>query len=253
VVTFGGRYSNHILAVSQLGASLGFSTTGITRGTDLVGISPVLEKCRENGMKIVPVKTSDYYPVQKLTTPDLCTLIGCSSPIYVIPEGGTSHVSLDGVAEIVNEIIDPSQYSYIACAVGTGGTAAGLALGLERLDKPLDTKVLALPVLRGYTTLPNQGQSALAEILGEEAARKLVDTRIEFDGSSPSGRFGRPDHVVMHELRKLENAISIPLDYVYTGKALLHIQNLAIAGKFQTGESVLFLHTGGYQTASLSE
>lgn len=60
VVTFGGRYSNHILAVSEAGSLFGFSTIGIVRGRDLVGKSPVLEECRSNGMRVVAMDVRNY-------------------------------------------------------------------------------------------------------------------------------------------------------------------------------------------------
>jgi 1-aminocyclopropane-1-carboxylate deaminase len=251
VVTFGGRHSNHLLAVSQVGRALGFSTIGIVRGRDTHGPSPVLEECKQNGMRIVPVKAHEYYPLQRLSAPELNEIASCNDPVYVVPEGGTSEVSLEGTAAIVHEIEDVGQYAYIACAVGTGGTAAGLAAGLANLSICVPTRVLAIAVVRGYLTLPEQGHKALERKYGAERASSIVSSRIEFDGSAPFGRFGPPKASILAELRQLQKCVSFPLDSVYTGKLLLHIARLASSKFFVPGSKLLFLHTGGYQTAPL--
>jgi 1-aminocyclopropane-1-carboxylate deaminase len=112
--------------------------------------------------------------------------------------------------------------------------------------------VLALASLRGYTTLPDQGRSALRDKVGAEQAEQILDRYLQFDGSAPFGRYGKPAAAVMAQLRTMQEQIMFPLDYVYTGKALLHLEQLALSGRFVRGSRLLFLHTGGYQTAPLS-
>ena len=252
VLTFGGRYSNHILAIAQAGSLLGLATFGIVRGSDLVGRSAVLEECRRNGMRIVPVDARNYYPVQKWPVSELSRVVSSTGPLYVVPEGGTSDVSLDSTASIIDELEAVDQYSHVICAVGTGGTAAGLAAGLARRSPGVATRVFAIAVVRGYLSLPEQGYRALVQKYGEERAAGIVSSRIEFDGSAPFGRFGLPAPEVIDELIELQARVRFPLDSVYTGKALLHVIRLVREKRFARGTRLLFLHTGGYQTASLN-
>ncbi len=76
---------------------------------------------------------------------------------------------------------------------------------------------------------------------------------LEFDGSAPWGRYGKASDSVMVRLRAMQDAISFPLDYVYTGKALLQLEQLALSGRFARGSRLLFLHTGGYQAAPIEK
>jgi 1-aminocyclopropane-1-carboxylate deaminase len=248
VVTFGGRYSNHILAISKAGPLLGFSTIGVVRGRDLVGDSPVLEACRSNGMRIVAVDGRDYYLTQRSSVSELGRVVSCAEPFHVIPEGGTSEISLQRTAAIIDEVEDIGRYAHIVCAVGTGGTAAGLAAGLAACRFSVPTRVLAIAVLRGYSSLPDQGRLALVHKHGVEQAERIVNDHLEFDGSAPFGRFGPVKATELGELCGLQRRLRFPLDTVYVGKVLLHIIRLVRAKRFAEGTRLLLLHTGGYQT-----
>jgi len=249
LLTFGGHFSNHLLAVAQAGQQLGLATTGVVRGTRMPGHSAVLEECRRRGMRIIPVTKETYYPVQQISSTELVSRLGLDSMPYIIPEGGTSEFTIEGAGHVIDEIPDPGFYSYVACAVGTGGTAAGLAWGVAQRAESRLPKILAIATLRGYTSLPSQGQAALVYKVGEEAAGRILARHLEFDGSAPWGRYGKPDESVMTRLRTLQELLSFPIDYVYTGKVLLQLEQMARAGRFPPGCKLLFLHTGGYQTA----
>ena len=249
VLTFGGRYSNHLLAVAQIGHELGLATIGVVRGTDVLGQSGVLHECRQRGMRIMPVNLADYYPLQQISTDELVCRLDLDFSPYLIPEGGTSVLAIEGAGQIIDEIIDLESYTYIVCAVGTGGTAAGLAWALAQRTEQHLPKVLAIAALRGYTGLPEQGHAALRDKVGAARAGHILQRHLEFDGSAPWGRFGRPPESIMGRLRALQDVLSFPLDYVYTGKVLLQLEQLALTGRFVPGSRLLFLHTGGYQTA----
>ena len=251
ILTFGGRFSNHLLAVAQASHASGIATAGVVRGTDNRGTSGVLDECRQLGMQILAVGTKDYPLLQRMDAGDLKMKLGLNSPPYVIPEGGTSSLAIEGVGRIIDEIADPGSYAYIICAVGTGGTAAGLAWGLAQRPELQLPKVLAVAILKGYAHLPEQGQSALRKQAGDAAAKRILSRHLEFDGSAPWGRYGKPPASVLARLRALQDAVSFPVDYVYTGKALLQLEQLVLAGRFARGSRLLFLHTGGYQTAPI--
>ena len=252
VLTFGGRFSNHLLAVAQAGQILGITTKGVVRGADVLGESAVLDECRCRGMQIITVESGEYYPLQQLAPEALCARLGLGTTPYVIPEGGASVLAIEGAGEIINEIVDLDTYTHIVCAVGTGTTAAGLAWGLAQQSEQSLPTVLALSALRGYTTLPEQGRSALCDKVGAEQAEQILARHLQFDGSAPFGRYGKPATSVMQQLHALQGQLTFPLDYVYTGKALLQLEQLAVSGRFVRGSRLLFLHTGGYQTAPLA-
>lgn len=249
LLTFGGRFSNHLLAVAQAGQQLGLPTTGVVRRTNNMGHPAVLDECRRRHMRIIPVTMGEYYPIQQMCSTELVSRFELDSLPYVIPEGGTSEYAIEGAGRIIDEIPDLGSYTHIVCAVGTGGTAAGMAWALGQRSEQRLPKILAMATLRGYTSLPEQGQSALGDKVGVAAASHILARHLEFDGSAPWGRYGKPDEAVMARLRTLQQRLSFPIDYVYTGKVLLQLEQLALTGHFTRGSKLLFLHTGGYQTA----
>jgi len=61
VLTFGGRFSNHLLAVAQI---LGITTTCVVRGTDVLGDSVVLDECRDRG--VLPPERTKMHKLAKM-------------------------------------------------------------------------------------------------------------------------------------------------------------------------------------------
>ncbi len=58
LVTFGGAFSNHILATAAAGAKFGFKTTSFIRGEQ--ANNELLALCKLYGMKLVPVSREAY-------------------------------------------------------------------------------------------------------------------------------------------------------------------------------------------------
>jgi 1-aminocyclopropane-1-carboxylate deaminase len=61
---------------------------------------------------------------------------------YLIPEGGTNELAVKGCEEILND--QDSDFDFICCCVGTGGTISGLI----NASKP-HQKILGFPALKG--------------------------------------------------------------------------------------------------------
>jgi 1-aminocyclopropane-1-carboxylate deaminase/D-cysteine desulfhydrase-like pyridoxal-dependent ACC family enzyme len=48
-------------------------------------------------------------------------------------------------------------------------------------------------------------------------------------------------------ITEIETSYNLPLDQVYTGKALFGLLDLIARDTFTSGERILFVHTGGLQ------
>lgn len=252
MITFGGRYSNHLLAIAKAGQECGIKTFGVVRGTDLRGGSEVLDECVRCGMQVLEAEADEYQALQTLNAADLSQRLQLDVVPYVIPEGGTAAVSINGTAAIIDEIPELSSWDWIVTAVGTGGTAAGLVWGLAQQKISALPRLLAFSVLKGFSSLPEPGMKALVEMSGPAVAQAMVARHLTFDGSAPFGRYGKPAVSVMSQLQTLQKQIHFPIDFVYTGKALLQLEQKVSAGQFTRGSRILFLHTGGYQTAAIA-
>lgn len=61
------------------------------------------------------------------------------------------------------------------------------------------------------------------------------------------GGFGKFDDELLAFIEASEQATGVPLEALYTGKALLALRDKVEAGYFAPGTRLVFVHTGGLQ------
>jgi 1-aminocyclopropane-1-carboxylate deaminase len=61
------------------------------------------------------------------------------------------------------------------------------------------------------------------------------------------GGFAKVDPLLLELVEQAEQASGVPLEPLYTGKALLALRQQVEAGKFAPGTRLIFIHTGGLQ------
>lgn len=125
LLTFGGAYSNHIRATAAAGHYLGFSTIGVIRGEERLPLNPSLAYAIGRGMRLIYVDRTTYRHKREPEVID--GLRQRFGDFYLLPEGGSNALAVCGCAEIPAEIDE--SFDVICCAVGTGGTLAGIAAG----------------------------------------------------------------------------------------------------------------------------
>jgi D-cysteine desulfhydrase len=174
-------------------------------------------------------------------------------PPYLLPAGGSSPVGVLGYVEAALEIAaqveagalpEPAQ---VVVAVGTGGTAAGLALGFQiaglrsrvigvvvndqlRLDPP----VVARLARRTATLLERRGARLGRLDIGPE----MLDLTRDQIGAG----YGHPTEAAS-VAASLAAEDALVLDPVYTAKAMAGL--LALREEGRLGDPVLFVHTDG--------
>ena len=126
LLTFGGAFSNHIVAVAGAGKEYGFTTIGIIRGEELIDqieSNPSLQFATNNGMKLHFVDRTSF----RLKTEASCIkkLQEQFGNFYLLPEGGTNSLAIKGCEEIITDN-DRNEFDYICCPVGTAGTISGI-------------------------------------------------------------------------------------------------------------------------------
>lgn len=246
VVTFGGAYSNHLLAVALMGQSLGLRTVGCVRGEIDVSDAPILGRCRDAGMHLIGLTRQQYYPEQAQMSEWLHAQLAPFAPYMVIPEGGTSVACLPDVAQLVTELDQQlPHYDVIACSVGTGGTVAGILSGLQ--SNHAHVRVFGLCAAKGYDSLPEQGRHALQHA-GYDW--NTIQTQLTLMDVAERG-FGKLSTSLYQQCIALQQQLQIPLDYVYTAKSLYFLLRKIKQTHDFDGRRLVFIHTGGYQTAPL--
>lgn len=234
LLTFGGAYSNHLFATAAAGQMFGFRTIGIIRGDELAGkpLNSTLSFCQEAGMYLHFVSRDVY---RRKDTPDfLAELTDQFGSCYIVPEGGTNDLAIQGTAEIIPEIVAQLGYTpdYVCCPVGTGGTLAGIAQ-----SAPEETKVL------GFMALKIPDGLWLSELPASIAKDCLV-----YDYHF--GGYARTTPLLLDFIRSFEQKNGVILEQVYTGKMLYGMYDFARQGYFPQGATVVVVHTGGLQGRS---
>ena len=145
VLTFGGAFSNHLIATASACHKAGIQSVGIVRGNELnENSNETLRNCSQLGMKLKFVTREEYrLRYDKMYQNELCVEF---ENHYVVPEGGANFYGMIGCQEIIKEIdID---YDVLLVAQGTSTTSCGLLLGL-----PDGVKLHVVPALKSYNSI----------------------------------------------------------------------------------------------------
>ena len=231
VLTFGGAYSNHLLAVGVAADQLRLRSIGVVRGEAMEPLNPTLKSAKDHGMELFFVTREMYrLKASKTFIADLETKFGKA---YVIPIGGTNCLALKGVMEIPDEI--DRKFDYVAAAMGTGGTVAGLTLGFEP-----DGTILGFSGLKGIDF-----NRVVSDLLKECGLTQKTSLHIlnEFH----FGGYAKFNNDLINFINEFKSQFAIPLDPIYTGKLMYGIMELLASGFFPKGASILAIHTGGLQ------
>ena len=228
IVTFGGAWSNHLLATACAGALHGFQTIGFVRGAEKVS-NPVLSLCQLYGMQLIFVSREEYRDKPKLYRDYLEQQQALAEKTLFVDEGGYSHEALKGCAEIIAEL--PENIDHIFCACGTGTTLAGLAQGLKNRES--DTILHGVPVLAGGDFLQAEVQRLVPD------AEFLLHTEYHFGG------YARTTPDLLDYVQEFVSHTGMMIEPVYSGKLFYAIFDLIKRQYFAPNARILVIHTGG--------
>jgi 1-aminocyclopropane-1-carboxylate deaminase len=166
-------------------------------------------------------------------------------PVYLLPEGGTNALALTGVAELIGELRLHTDFDALAVAAGTGGTLAGLVLGLAEADYP--ARAVGIAALKEADFLRTDVDALLATA-GAAGASYELHTGYHFGG------YAKLPTELRAFIQQFEADYGVLLDPIYTGKMLFGVLDLIEKGHFARGSTVVAVHTGGLQAwAGFSE
>ncbi len=224
IVTFGGAYSNHLLATAAAAAKLKLKATAFVRGEAVK--NEMLMLCSLFGMELIFTDRESYKNKAQLFN----SHFGNDNEAYFIDEGGASNEAIPGCAEIIDEL--PIAYDHIFCAAGTGTTAAGLLKGIQQ--KKLNTKLHVIPVLKGGVFIKDEIEkyTHLSENL-------VLHTDYHFGGYAKT----TPELISFIKLFTAQTGLLI--DPVYTAKMFYSIIDLEQKNVIDKNDNILAIHTGG--------
>lgn len=256
LVTCGGIQSNHARATAVVAAKLGLASVVLLRTTDdeldVAKVPPTgnLFLCRLVGADVRLITVAQYRERNALMRSVAAELAAKGARPYVIPEGGSNGVGSLGYVEAMREVRaqidgglagDRRAFDVVLHACGSGGTAAGVALGASAFDVAREVRPMA--VCDDKRTF----EETIARVVTEARAADPSlgePAPVSVDDRERGPRYGVASAEQEALIGEVARASGWVLDPVYTGKAFAGFVRLAREGALD-GKRVLFLHTGG--------
>src|SRR5690606_35587054 len=189
-------FSNHIAATAYAGKEYGFKTVGIIRGDELEGKweqNPTLVLAKENGMQLKFVSRDDFRKKGDLVF--LRELEKEFGNYYLLPEGGTNALAIKGCREILTSA--DKDFDVVSCAVGTGGTIAGI------IDSSHASQyILGFPALKG-------------DFLKKDICKFVRKRNWELQTDYHFGGYAKVDSKLINFINDFKRKTGIPLDPIY--------------------------------------
>lgn len=237
ILTFGGAYSNHLVATAAACLQEGLKSIGLVRGEELNPESnPTLQRCSELGMELVFISREEYAIRNDKAYHET---LGADYPQYqLVPEGGANYYGMVGCQEILSEIDTP--FDHVFVAQGTTTTSCGVSFGLKE-----NQNVHVVPVLKGFDAFGEMKAILSKTGIDEETIDDLMN-RVVVHGESHFGGYAKYTPELIQFIRDFYRDYGLMLDPIYTGKAMFALMEALESSKYDNS-TVLFIHTGGLQ------
>jgi len=231
IVTFGGVWSNHIVATAAVCKLNSLNAVGIIRGEEAKSRSSTLTQATQFGMQLYFLNRGDY---RRKKIPDELNGKEC----YFIDEGGYGVKGAAGASTILDHC-KKETYSHICCAIGTGAMMGGLinaALSFQ--------KVMGLSVLKNNFKV----RENIMHLLNDKEMPFQIIHDYFFGG------YAKHSAELIDFMNEFYRQTMIPSDFVYTGKLFYAVFDLIKKDFFPQGSKLLLIHSGGLLgNASLRE
>jgi len=221
--TYGGAWSNHIVATAYLANQCGLQSIGVIRGEEPPQWSSTLKQAQEYGMQLIFVPRAEFSSYQQQYY---------SEAIYEIPQGGVGLLGVKGAAEMAL-YCNFEQYTHIICACGTGTMLAGLVHASQNHQQ-----CIGIPVLK-HPELVQEIRVLLKDVHPKNNFNLLYDYHW--------GGYAKKNQQLLDYMNDFYNRTTIPTDIIYTSKMVYAIEDLLKNNYFKPGSKILSIHSGGIQ------
>jgi 1-aminocyclopropane-1-carboxylate deaminase len=227
ILTFGGAWSNHIIATACISYLQKINSVGIIRGEKPLQLSPTLDEALRYGMQLKFIPRETY---RQKSNSEFIDLIKKEFPNhYIIPEGGAGEDGEKGAGEIL-QLLPTQKYTHIICAVGSGTMFNGLV----------------------NSSFPNQQVEGIVVLKGWNETDELMKGKLFYEYHF--GGYAKFDDSLFNFMNEFYRQTNIPTDFVYTGKLAFAIYDLIKKDHFGHDSRILMIHSGGLQgNASLQK
>jgi 1-aminocyclopropane-1-carboxylate deaminase len=233
LVTYGGAFSNHIVATAAAAYYSGFKSIGIIRGDELNAESnPTLQTAAKLGMQLEFTGRREFADIKKNLSLPQGVKSNDLSFMYFLPEGGTNQLAVKGASEIIGEINQP--FDICCTAMGTGGTFLGLLQAMGGKN-----------TLWGFSAL--KGDWVQDQIKQSTEVYDIAHDNYLLFHDNLFGGYGRFDRKLIQFILDFRQEYNILLDPIYTGKMFFRVWEMMKNDQIAKGTTILMIHTGGLQ------
>jgi len=240
LMTFGGAYSNHLLASAAAARQVGLPIIGCVRGDELSSSSNhILLKCHELGMQLNFVNRTSYASIKHQS--GLQNKNGKLT--WVIPEGGANSEGVWGCSQIYDEAViqnNGEHFDAVFIAQGTTTTSLGILAAI-----PPTSTLFVVPVLKGFDS-----KFEMQKLI-DEARKKSLTTHLHFPlhqvhflDQYHHGGYAKSSNKLMSFINLFNQSNQFQVEPVYTGKALFALSD-TLPNLDPQIKNILFIHTGG--------
>ena len=221
IVTYGGAYSNHLVATAFACKNFGISCKGIVNGEAVPNLSQTLLKCLEYGMELEFVSRDVYRDIKYGSQ---------NNSVIEIPEGGF-HISGKDGASLMWHKIKHLKPDYLCLPVGSATTLAGLVSVADVKE------LIAFPAIKNMIDINDR----LTKLNATPLSKLVINNDFHFGG------FAKKNDELINFIKYFNRKHNIPLDFIYTAKMIYGIYEMIKSGYFLNDSRILIFHTGGVQ------
>ncbi len=251
LVSMGGAFSNHLVALAYVGNYYNLKTKAFIRGEENVSNSLPISLMKKYGMELVFLSRSEYKNMREQG-------YKANAQEFYIPEGGSNELGIKGASYITQYLIDSSNslaikakytfdknifskeklpynfydYDFIVTACGTATTFKGLLLAAG-----INQTIVGIQVLKANNYLNSEVQ-AFCDSHKVKCNWKIFD---EYHAGGYAKKTDELDEII----KSFKSDNNISLEFVYTGKMVYAITDLVKKSYFPANSKILLLHTGG--------
>ena len=227
LVTFGGAFSNHILATAYLCSEFKIPLTIYVRGDELSHVSnKILSYCYDQGVRLIFLPREEFKVKKMQSGVHFLDEEKC----WFIPEGGANTFGIRGAAEIIQET---SYFDEYVVAQGTTTTSLGIYQQMHE-----SSSLIVVPALNNFNS-KKEMEALMPEI---NFTKELIVLQYK-----EMGRYAKYTPALVQFAESINEQVHFKLDPLYTLRALYaYSKFVAIPeNKRNTNKKVLFVHTGG--------
>ncbi len=223
IITFGGAYSNHVVALAYACNHYNIKSAAYIRGNEKRELNHYEKLCLDLNMELLHISREEFK-----NKSDIYYNNSQTDDTLIIKEGGDHELALIGCKEMLDDI--QSNPDFIVLALGTGTTMEGLVQGV--IEKNINSKIIGISTFKNNFDL-------------DKRMSKYPTKHWDIMHGYERGKYGKIDENLIHYIKMFYDETGIKTEPIYTGKMLMAVEDLLQKKYFTSENKICLIHTGG--------